>query len=296
MPEPAPTERRTPRRRLARLRAALLAVAALAAVPAAAPAQGLEPRLPAGAFADLADVAPDVVVDARYAGTHNFLGRRVPGYPEARCLLTRPAAEAVARVQEALRPRRLGLKVYDCYRPQRAVDAFVAWARDRRDVRMRPQFYPRVRKADLFEDGYIARRSGHSRGSTIDLTLVRLPPRTPERYRRSEHLVDCAAPARRRHDDGSLDMGTAYDCFDPLSHTYNGRVRGVQRRNRLVLKRAMQAAGFAPYLNEWWHFTLRGEPYPETRFDAPVARASLQDAPAGDGRLTPSPRPPARAR
>jgi D-alanyl-D-alanine dipeptidase len=257
------------------LLAALVAALALAA-PTAAPAQGVEPRLPAGAFVSLADVAPDVLVEARYATAHNFVGRRIPGYREPLCLLTRPAAEAVARAQEALRPRRLGLKVYDCYRPQRAVDAFVAWAQRPRDLRMRREFYPRVDKADLFEDGYIARRSGHSRGSTVDLTLVRLPPRAPERYRRSEHLVDCAAPARRRHDDASLDMGTAYDCFDPLSHTYNGRVRGVQRRNRLTLKRALQAQGFAPYLNEWWHFTLRDEPYPQTRFDAPVARASLR--------------------
>ncbi len=281
------------------VRALLALVGVLAATAATAPAaaaQGVEPRLPAGAFVELRDVAPDVIVDARYATAHNFVGRRIRGYDEPLCLVTRPTAEALARAQEALRPRRLGLKAYDCYRPQRAVDAFVAWARRPRDLRMRRQFYPRVDKADLFEDGYIASRSGHSRGSTVDVTLVPLPPRAPERYRRSEHLVDCAAPARRRHDDASLDMGTAYDCFDPLSHTYNGRVRGVQRRNRLVLKRAMQAAGFAPYLNEWWHFTLRGEPYPETRFDAPVARASLQDAPAGDGRLTPSPRPPARAR
>ena len=253
---------------------AVLALLVGGALPAAA--QAPERELPPGAFVSLRDVDPSIIVEARYATSHNFVGRRIRGYREPLCIVTRPTAEALQRAQRALRERDLGLKVYDCYRPQRAVDHFVAWARRTRDRRMQREFYPRVDKADLFDEGYIARRSGHSRGSTVDLTLVELPYRGSERYRRSEHLVDCAAPARRRLDDGSLDMGTAYDCFDPLSHTWNGRVRGAQRRNRLTLKHALEAEGFAPYLNEWWHFTLRDEPYPETVFDAPVARASLR--------------------
>jgi len=255
---------------------ALLALAAALVLAAPASAQEAERTLPRGGFVDLADVAPDVVVDARYATTHNFVGRRIPGYREPRCLLTRPAARALARVQRGLRARDLGLRVYDCYRPQRAVDAFVAWARRSEDDRMRRQFYPRVRKADLFADGWIARRSGHSRGSTVDLTLVPHPAPKAEPYRRAEHLVDCTAPARRRHDDGSLDMGTAFDCFDPRSAVDHPRITGLKRRNRRTLARAMRAGGFAPYAQEWWHFTLRDEPYPDRAFDAPVARASLR--------------------
>jgi D-alanyl-D-alanine dipeptidase len=258
------------------MRLVLACALALLALAAPAAAQAPERELPPGAFVSLADVDPSIVVEMRYTTSHNFVGRRIRGYREPLCLLTREAAEALRRAQRALREDDLGLKVYDCYRPQRAVDHFVAWARRPRDLRMRREFYPRVDKADLFDDGYIARRSGHSRGSTVDLTLVELPYRGSERYRRSEHLVDCAAPARRRLDDGSLDMGTAFDCFDPLSHTWNGRVRGEQRRNRLTLKHALEAVRFAPYLNEWWHFTLRDEPFPATVFDAPVARASLR--------------------
>jgi D-alanyl-D-alanine dipeptidase len=129
----------------------------------------------------------------RYRTAHNFLGRRVPGYRESTCILTRQAAEALARVQEQVTADGLTLKVYDCYRPQRSVDAFVAWAKDLDDTRMKAEFYPRVRKDRLFEDGYIAEQSGHSRGSTVDLTLVRTPPRRQERYERGDRLRDCAA-------------------------------------------------------------------------------------------------------
>ena len=154
----------------------------------------------------------------RYLTPHNFIGRRIPGYRENVCLLTRPAAEALKRVQAAVRAKGYTLKVYDCYRPQRSVDAFVAWAKDLSDRRMKAEFYPRVRKQVLFKEGYIASQSGHSRGSTVDLTLVKLPPRRQERYHRGDRLRDCAAPARRRFRDNSIDMGTGYDCFDPLAH------------------------------------------------------------------------------
>jgi D-alanyl-D-alanine dipeptidase len=259
-------------------RPVLVAAALLALLAPAAPAaaQAPPPRTaPPGAFVDLRDVAPTIVIEMRYRTAHNFLGRRVPGYRESTCILTRQAAEALARVQEEVAADGLTLKVYDCYRPQRSVDAFVAWAKDLDDTRMKAEFYPRVRKDRLFEDGYIAEQSGHSRGSTVDLTLVRTPPREQERYARGDRLRDCAAKAGVRFRDNSIDMGTGYDCFDPLSHTYNGRVRGRQRANRLLLRKPMIAAGFKGLKEEWWHFTLRDEPFPETFFDFPVERSAI---------------------
>jgi D-alanyl-D-alanine dipeptidase len=253
----------------------VLLLAALTLAVLAAPAAAAEPTAPPGAFVALADVDPSIVVEMRYTTSHNFVGRPIPGYEEPLCILTRPAAEALARVQAAVRPRGYTLKVYDCYRPQRAVDSFVAWAKRLRDERTKAEFYPRVEKSRLFKEGYIAEQSGHSRGSAVDLTLVKRPPRRQERYRRANQ-TDCAKPAGERFGDNSIDMGTGYDCFDPLSHPFNGRVRGVQRRNRRLLRDALVAQGFAPLPTEWWHFKLRVEPYPETYFDFPVERASLR--------------------
>ena len=245
----------------------------LLALALAAPAP--EREAPPGAFVSLTDVEPSIIVVMRYTTRHNFVGKPIRGYEEPVCILTRPAAEALARVQRRVRADGFTLKVYDCYRPQRAVDEFVAWAKRLSDEATKAEFYPRVRKTRLFKDGYIAEQSGHSRGSTVDLTLVRRPPRRQERYRRAAQ-VDCAKPAGVRFGDNSIDMGTGYDCFDPLSHPFSERVRGTQRRNRLRLRRPMLAAGFKPLETEWWHFTLRDEPYPETFFDFPVARSSLR--------------------
>jgi D-alanyl-D-alanine dipeptidase len=252
-----------------RLTLALLLVAL--AAPAAAAAQ----TAPPGAFVSLADVDPSIVIEMRYRTAHNFVGRRIAGYREDVCILTRPAAEALKRVQASVRRDGYTLKVYDCYRPQRAVNVFVRWARDLDDTRMKREFYPRVRKSRLFKDGYIASRSGHSRGSTVDLTLVKLPPRRQERYERGDRLRDCAGPRSRRFRDNTIDMGTGYDCFDLKSHPFSRAFRGKVRRNRLALREPMIRAGFKGLATEWWHFTLRDEPYPATFFDFPVARASL---------------------
>ena len=241
---------------------AFLALTFLLFAVAATPAAAAEPTAPPGAFVSLHDVDPSIVVEMRYLMSHNFIGKRIPGYRENVCLLTRQAAEALAKAQTAVRAQGYTLKVYDCYRPQRSVDAFVKWAKDLGDNRMKAEFYPRVRKQVLFKEGYIASQSGHSRGSTLDVTLVKLPARSQERYRRGDRLRDCARPARRRFRDNSIDMGTGYDCFDPLSHPYNGRIRGKQRANRLKLRAPMIAAGFKGLATEWWHFTLRDEPYP----------------------------------
>ena len=219
------------------------------------------------AFVSITEVDPTIVVEARYYGAHNFIGRRITGYDAPKCVMTREAATALAKVQADLRAFGLGIKTYDCYRPQRAVNDFVAWARDTLDNRMKAEFYPEVDKRNLFRDGYIAERSGHSRGSTIDLTIIPLPAPAQAEYREGMQLVDCRRPSGERFRDNSLDMGTGYDCFDPLSHTANPSISAEARRNRLLLKAVMEKNGFRNYANEWWHYTLVGEPYADTYFD-----------------------------
>ncbi|WP_030549042.1 M15 family metallopeptidase [Streptomyces albus] len=269
------------RARLAAAAAALLALAAGApaasaapAAPAAGPGEGREPRAPRE-FVDLRAVDRSVLHDIRYATRHNFVGDRIDGYRKPLCLLTEPAARALKKAQRDFRARGYSLKVYDCYRPQRAVDHFVRWAADPGDERMKRMFYPRVDKSRLFEDGYIADRSGHSRGSTVDLTLVRLPAGKSGPYRPGEPLVPCTAPREERFPDNSVDMGTGYDCFDTLSHTLDERVTGEQRRNRLLLKEGLERVGFVNYAQEWWHYTYQPEPFPDSYFDFPVDRRSL---------------------
>jgi D-alanyl-D-alanine dipeptidase len=228
-------------------------------------------------FIALRDVAPSIVQEMRYAGNHNFLGRPVAGYQAAECLLTRPAAEALGRVQEALHPFGLSLKVYDCYRPQRAVDDFVRWGKDLNDTAMKAEFYPRVSKAAVFERGYVAERSGHSRGSTVDLTLIPLPVPEQEAYQPGDPLKDCALQQAERFGDNSLEMGTGYDCFDPLAHTLAPGASATARAHRALLVTLMNRDGFDNLPQEWWHYTLRQEPYPDTYWDAPVTKLSTQD-------------------
>jgi zinc D-Ala-D-Ala dipeptidase len=225
-------------------------------------------------FVALDEVDATILQDMRYATAYNFVGRRIDGYREPVCILTRRAARALQRAQNAVRDKGYTLKVYDCYRPQRAVDHFVRWSRNG-SRRMKREFYPRVDKSRLFDDGYIARRSGHSRGGTVDLTLVRLPAKPqPVWTRREFGLTPCTAPKARRYPDNSVGMGTSYDCFDTRSHTANAR--GRARRNRRLLERTMEAAGFDGYSKEWWHFTLRDERYPDRYFDFPVARSQVR--------------------
>ncbi|RLL69987.1 M15 family metallopeptidase [Streptomyces sp. Z26] len=233
-----------------------------------------EPRAPRE-FVALRDVAPTVRQEIRYFTRHDFVGERVDGYRQPLCLLTRDAARALRTAQRQFLRQGYTLKVYDCYRPQRAVDHFVRWAEDLDDQRMKGEFYPRVDKSRLFEDGYIAERSGHSRGSTVDLTLVRLPGLPTRPYVPGEPLTPCYAPRELRFPDNSLDMGTGYDCFDTLSHTLDPRIRGEQRANRLLLKRGLEAVGFENYAAEWWHYTFTPETFPDTYFDFPVSRRSL---------------------
>lgn len=259
------------------LRRALTALLAAFVVAVALPvAASAERRDAPPEFVSLDEVDSTILHDIRYHEQHNFLGRRVHDYYDPICVLTRPAAEALAEAQAALRAQGYTLKVYDCYRPQTAVDDFVGWARRLHDDRMKEEFYPRVDKSRLFADGYIAERSGHSRGSTVDLTLVRLPARPQPRWRPSMGLVSCFAPYDERFPDNTVDMGTGFDCFDTLSHTLDPRIQGEARENRLLLKRTLEEAGLRNYELEWWHYTLRNEPFPETFFDFPVSRRALR--------------------
>ena len=251
------------------IRCVLLAALCLPAAPA-----GADPAAPAD-FVDLHDIAPTILSDIRYVTDHNFTGHPVDGYLAPTCILTRSAAEALGRAQWDFLERGYTLKVYDCYRPQRAVNDFIGWAEDLGDTQMKPEFYPRVDKSTLFSDGYIAERSGHSRGSTVDLTLVGLPADRPavEPYTTGQPLVDCAAPQQLRFPDDSIDMGTGFDCFDTLANTEDPRIGGDQAKNRLLLAEGLERQGFVNYDKEWWHYTYKPggrEPYPDTFFDFPV--------------------------
>jgi len=226
---------------------ALSGVAAVAA--AASPPPKLSPARTAAeaGMVDVATRAPGIEIDMRYAGEDNFTGRRVEGYEAPTCLLLRPAADALAKVQAHLKAEGYALHVYDCYRPVRAVKAFVAWAGDLHEQSTKAAHYPHVEKSALIPD-YIADQSGHSRGATIDLTLF-----------------DCRHGACK-----PVDMGTDFDLFDPRAHTEAAQATPAQRAHRQQLVKAMAAEGFANYPLEWWHFTFRPEPTPDTAYDFPV--------------------------
>ena len=188
-------------------------------------------------FVSLADIAPNIKIDMQYFGGNNFVGRPLPGYRANKCYLTKNAAEALRNAQTYLDAFGLRLVVYDCYRPQRTVDAFVAWAKNLDDLSMQAQHYPNVKKNRLFTDGYIAEKSGHSRGGTVDLAIE------------------------------GLDFGTPFDFFDPKSHTLNAEISVSARAHRALLKALLEKAGFVNYPSEWWHFTIAPELFPETYFD-----------------------------
>ena len=197
-------------------------------------------------FVSVSDVIPDALLDVRYYTTYNFVGERIDGYEQPVVLMTKEAAASLALVNRDMRAQGLRLVIYDAYRPQRAVDHFVRWAEDVSDTRMKAIFYPEVDKADLFERGFIAKRSGHSRGSTVDLTLL---------DEKSGML---------------LDMGGPFDFFGELSHPDFAGVTTEQHANRMLLRDAMVTHGFRTLSTEWWHFTLVNEPYPDAYFDFPV--------------------------
>lgn len=225
--------------------------------------------LPQG-FAYLAHIEPTILQDVKYAQYHNFVGRPIPGYTTPLIILSEPAAKALKAVQAELSPFNLTLKAYDGYRPQTAVDFFAQWAEDPEDQVMKAEFYPTLDKKDLFSRGYLAKRSGHSRGSTVDLTIVPLPVPFQPTWKPGDPLVDGSLPYDKRFPDNSIDMGTGFDYLGELSHTAHPALSDSARANRLLLKTLMEKHGFENYHQEWWHFGLRDEPFPETYFDFPV--------------------------
>ncbi len=188
----------------------------------------------------------------RYATYHNFVGRPIRGYDAARCVLTKPAAAALSRVGNAASSMGLSLKVYDCYRPQRAVDEFVSWAKNLTDTLMKAEFYPTLNKSMIIPQ-YVAVMSGHSRGSTMDLTLVHDPPGPEGVYTPGMPLFPCTNPQGNRFKDNSIDMGTGFDCFDDMANTASPRVSPAQMENRTKLLTAMSREGFVNDPDEWWH-------------------------------------------
>ena len=224
-------------------------------------------------FVYLRDVDATIEQDMRYAGSDNFTRRPVPGYDAAECILVREAAEALKAAQAELRPMDLSLKVYDCYRPTEAVAAFVEWSKEPDDPEAKLKYYPDLPKDALFPE-YIATRSGHSRGATLDVTIVPLSsmPQTDDSNSNAQVPCTSAQPS-----DNSLDMGTGFDCFDPKANTDAPGLTPEQQRNRKLLVDIMSRHGFENYPKEIWHYTFEPEPYPDTYFDFPI-----RPRPAGD--------------
>ena len=203
-------------------------------------------------FVLLSDYVPGIVQEIRYFSTYNFVGEQIDGYEEPIALLTKEAARALRSVSNQAIVAGYRLKIFDAYRPSRAVKHFMLWGIEDLDLRMKPFFYPDLDKTELFKQGYIASQSSHSRGSTVDLTLL-----------------DMATGKE-------LDMGSPFDLFSEVSHPSFRGVTDEQYENRMLLQQAMVRAGFVPLDCEWWHFMLRDEPYPDTYFEFPVSSAYLK--------------------
>ena len=211
-----------------------------------------DPTMDPSGFVLLADFVPHIVQEIRYYSTYNFIGERIDGYEEPCALLTVEAARALKTVSSELIVQGYRLKIFDAYRPATAVRHFVLWGIEDQDIRMKPYFYPELEKQELFSKGYIAKLSSHSRGSAVDLTLLDM--RTGK----------------------ELDMGGPFDLFSPLSHPDCCTITDEQYANRLILRRAMLRSGFVPIDCEWWHFSLKDEPYPDTYFNFPVSSEYLK--------------------
>lgn len=203
-------------------------------------------------FVILADFVPHIIQEIRYHSTYNFIGERIDGYEEPCALLTAQAARALKMVSNELFVQGYRLKVFDAYRPARAVKHFVLWGIEDQDIRMKQYFYPSLEKQELFARGYIAKLSSHSRGSAVDVTLLDMKS------------------------GRELDMGSPFDLFGEISHPDFRGITEEQYENRMILQRAMRRGGFLPLDCEWWHFCLEKEPYPDTYFDFPVSASYLK--------------------
>ncbi|MDG2193745.1 MAG: M15 family metallopeptidase [Polaribacter sp.] len=205
----------------------------------------LSQKLPKG-FVYLADIDTTITSELRYITHRNFIGKPINGYLKNTVIVSTETATALRKIQQQLQPLNLRLKIYDAYRPQQAVNHFVRWAKVLKDTLMKREYYPDVPKSNLFKLGYIAAKSGHTRGSTVDLTLVNTKT------------------------NKELDMGSPYDFFGEESHPHYKSITDLQKKNRLFLRKIMLNNGFTPYDSEWWHFTLKNEPFPKTYFNFPI--------------------------
>ena len=212
----------------------------------------MDRTLDAAGFVLLSDIVPSIVQEIRYFSTFNFIGDRIDGYEEPCALATKEAARALKSVSNEMLVRGYRLKIFDAYRPVRAVKHFILWGIEDEDIRMKPYFYPEINKQDTFAMGYIAKQSSHSRGSAIDLTLL-----------------DMATGKE-------LDMGSPFDMFSERSHPDYRGITDEQYENRMILQQTMVRNGFLPYECEWWHFMLKDEPFPDTYFNFPVATSSVK--------------------
>lgn len=203
-------------------------------------------------FVLLSDYVPQVIQEIRYYSTYNFIGDRIDGYEEPCAILTKEAARALKNVSNEMIVQGFRLKIYDAYRPSTAVKHFVLWGIEDQDIRMKPYFYPALEKQELFAKGYIAKQSSHSRGSTVDLTLLDM------------------------NTGKEVDMGSPFDMFSEISHPDFRGITEEQYENRMILQKAMVRNGFLPIDCEWWHFTLANEPYPDTYFEFPVSSEYLR--------------------
>lgn len=202
-------------------------------------------QLPKG-FVYLNNIDKTIQSELRYITNNNFIGKPIDGYKENVVIVSLPTAIALHKIQTQLLKDSLSLKIFDAYRPQQAVDHFARWAKQLNDNLMKKQYYPDVKKSQLFNKGYIASKSGHTRGSTVDLTIVDLKT------------------------GKALDMGSNYDFFGAISHPFSKKINKQQQKNRMLLREIMLNHNFKPYENEWWHFTLKNEPFPNTYFDFPI--------------------------
>ena len=221
------------------------------------------------AFIDVQTIAPDIQLEMRYLTDDNFVGAPVDGYLDPICYLVRPAAAALAKVQKAVKSDGYGLVMFDCYRPQRAVNHFVRWS-EGKDAATKQQYFPDLDQSQLFELGYIAKRSGHSRGATVDVGLLKLSSNHSSDDLGRERPTKCQHRFERSKAEGHVDFGSDYDCFDAMSHTASREVSQHAMANRRYLVEVMARFGFENYDKEWWHFTYRPEPFPETYFDFPI--------------------------
>ncbi len=243
----------------------------IALVVAASGSQAGAQALPGG-FVHLRDIDPTIIQDVRYAGPNNFVGRPLAGYGAAECVVKREVGLALKNVQQELAKQKLSLKMFDCYRPARAVADMVAWSRDGKETAAGKRYNPAFAKADLFRLGYIATRSGHSTGGALDLTLVDLTADNSAKFDPARNYADCTAPVEARAPEGSVDMGTGYDCSDVKAHTAAASSMPAQRKWRNMLVSAMARQGFVNYSKEWWHFSLPGAGGQAYDFPIPARR------------------------